>query len=144
MDVVVSDGQSRDTGANPAFYTYTCPPLAGKNVIWLMILAGALWSDIAWASLILLVCRQSPARLELDSDVYLSSFHRRSDLDGLLSDHPRRSDVRRNGKQQCLRLDGHRNSGRSSLPVTLTLSNTMNEVNEHGRNMAHSRFCIPL
>jgi hypothetical protein len=42
VDVVVSDGQSRNTGANTAFYTYTCPPLAGKNVIWLMILAGAL------------------------------------------------------------------------------------------------------
>lgn len=42
MDVVVSDGQSRNTSANPAFYTYTCPPLPGKRVIWLMILAGAL------------------------------------------------------------------------------------------------------
>lgn len=42
VDVVVSDGQSRDTSDNPAFYTYTCPPLTGKNVIWLMILAGAL------------------------------------------------------------------------------------------------------
>jgi hypothetical protein len=42
VDVVVSDGQGRDTGANPAFYTYTCPPVSGKNVVWLMILAGAL------------------------------------------------------------------------------------------------------
>jgi IPT/TIG domain-containing protein len=42
VDVVVIDGQGRDTGANPAFYTYACPPLTGKNVIWLMILAGAL------------------------------------------------------------------------------------------------------
>src|SRR5262245_5651532 len=42
VDVVVSDGQNRNTGANPAFYTYTCPPLTVKNVIWLMILAGAL------------------------------------------------------------------------------------------------------
>lgn len=42
VDVVVSDGQGLDTGANPAFYTYTCPPLSGKDVIWLMILAGAL------------------------------------------------------------------------------------------------------
>jgi hypothetical protein len=40
VDVVVSDGQSRDTSV--AFYTYTCLPLAGKDVIWLMILAGAL------------------------------------------------------------------------------------------------------
>lgn len=42
VDVVVSDGQSRNTSDNPAFYTYTCPPLTGKNVVWLMILAGAL------------------------------------------------------------------------------------------------------
>jgi hypothetical protein len=42
VDVVASDGQGRDTGANPAFYTYTCPPVAGKNVVWLMMLAGAL------------------------------------------------------------------------------------------------------
>ena len=42
VDVVISDGQSRSTGANPAFYTYTCPPLTGKDVVWLMILAGAL------------------------------------------------------------------------------------------------------
>lgn len=42
VDVVVSDGQSRDTNDNPAFYTYACPPLTGKKVIWLMILAGAL------------------------------------------------------------------------------------------------------
>jgi hypothetical protein len=42
VDVVVSDGQSRSNSANPAFYTYTCPPLTGKNVVWLMILAGAL------------------------------------------------------------------------------------------------------
>jgi IPT/TIG domain-containing protein len=40
VDVIVSDGQSRDTG--PAFYTYVCPPLAGKDVIWLMVLVGAL------------------------------------------------------------------------------------------------------
>jgi hypothetical protein len=44
VDVVVSDGQSRDT--SPAFYTYVCPPLAGKDVIWLMILVGALGAII--------------------------------------------------------------------------------------------------
>jgi len=42
VEVVVSDGQGRDTGANPAFYTYICPPVAGKSVVWLMMLAGAL------------------------------------------------------------------------------------------------------
>jgi IPT/TIG domain len=42
VDVVVSDGQGNNTSANPAFYTYTCPPLPGKEVIWLMILTGAL------------------------------------------------------------------------------------------------------
>lgn len=46
VDVVVSDGQGRDTGANPAFYTYTCPPVSGKNVVWLMILAGALGATL--------------------------------------------------------------------------------------------------
>jgi hypothetical protein len=42
VDVVVSDGQSRDNSANPAFYTYTCPPPSGRNVVWLMVLVGAL------------------------------------------------------------------------------------------------------
>ncbi|HKQ93832.1 MAG TPA: IPT/TIG domain-containing protein [Blastocatellia bacterium] len=42
VDVIVSDGQNRDTSANPEFYTYTCPQLTGKNVVWMMILAGAL------------------------------------------------------------------------------------------------------
>jgi hypothetical protein len=44
VDVVVSDGQSRDT--SPAFYSYLCPPLAGKDVIRLMILVGALGAII--------------------------------------------------------------------------------------------------
>jgi len=44
VDVVVSDGQSRDTSL--AFYTYVCPPLARKDVIWLMILVGALGAII--------------------------------------------------------------------------------------------------
>ena len=42
VDVVASDGQSRDTSANVVIYTYTCPQLTGKNVVWLMMLAGAL------------------------------------------------------------------------------------------------------
>jgi len=42
VDVVVIDGQSRDNSANPAFYTYTCPPPSGRSVIWLMVLVGAL------------------------------------------------------------------------------------------------------
>lgn len=42
VDVVISDGQSRDNSANPAFYTYTCPPPSGRSMIWLMALVGAI------------------------------------------------------------------------------------------------------
>jgi IPT/TIG domain len=42
VDVVISDGQGRDNSANPAFYTYTCPPQGGRKMIWLMALVGAI------------------------------------------------------------------------------------------------------
>jgi hypothetical protein len=42
VDVVISGGQSRDNSANPAFYTYTCLPPSGRNMIWLMALVGAI------------------------------------------------------------------------------------------------------